>query len=286
MNRVVVRVLNKLRLLPRLSVVTKVRLLGSEYRIPVINRVGLANIFPKTDWLSDLVKKMQVDERTIFLDVGVNIGQTILQVKAIYPKIRYIGFEPNSVCVAYLNHLVTLNGLRNITIIPIGLGDQPGLQLLNKMSATDSGASVVEAAGRDLKEVIPVFSLDSIYQKLELNSSRVIMKIDVEGYELEALRGMKEFLKEVRPTIIIEILDALHKDDLENKQERNDAVFKLVSSLEYRAYRLIKNSEVNRVQALEAVTEITTVVMNKTKYNLHDYLFIPREHEPPKIGQQ
>lgn len=286
MNRVVVRVLNKLRLLPRLSVVTKVRLLGSEYRIPVINRVGLANIFPKTDWLSDLIKKMQVDERTIFLDVGVNIGQTILQVKAIYPKIRYIGFEPNSVCVAYLNHLVTLNGLRNITIIPIGLGDQPGLQLLNKMSATDSGASVVEAAGRDLKEVIPVFSLDSIYQKLELNSSRVIMKIDVEGYELEALRGMKEFLKEVRPTIIIEILDALHKDDLENKQERNDAVFKLVSSLEYRAYRLIKNSEVNRVQALEAVTEITTVVMNKTKYNLHDYLFIPREHEPPKIGQQ
>jgi len=286
MNRVVVRVLNKLRLLPRLSVVTKVRLLGSEYRIPVINRVGLANIFPKTDWLSDLVKKMQVDERTIFLDVGVNIGQTILQVKAIYPKIRYIGFEPNSVCVAYLNHLVTLNGLRNITIIPIGLGDQPGLQLLNKMSATDSGASVIQAAGRDLKEVIPVFSLDSIYQKLELNSSRVIMKIDVEGYELEALRGMKEFLKEVRPTIIIEILDALHKDDLENKQERNDAVFKLVSSLEYRAYRLIKNSEVNRVQALEAVTEITTVVMNKTKYNLHDYLFIPREHEPPKIGQQ
>src|SRR5690606_12356138 len=110
MNRVVVRVLNKLRLLPRLSVVTKVRLLGTEYRIPVINRVGLANIFPKTDWLSDLVKKMQVDERTIFLDVGVNIGQTILQVKAIYPKIRYIGFEPNSVCVAYLNHLVTLNG--------------------------------------------------------------------------------------------------------------------------------------------------------------------------------
>lgn len=285
MNRFLVRVLNKLRLLPRLSVFTKVRLLGSEFRVPVVNRIGLPNIFPKIDWLSDLLKTLRINDHTVFLDVGANIGQTVLQVKAISPEIRYIAFEPNSVCVVYLNHLVELNGLRNTTIVPVGLGDQPALQMLNKLSATDSGASVVETGGMGIKEVIPVFSLDSIFRELDLNPGKVIMKIDVEGYELEALRGMRKFLEEVRPVIIIEILDALRQSDLNNKTERNNAVLTFLSSLRYLAYRLLKNPEVTRVQALEEVAEIATVVMNKEKYNLHDYLFVPRETEPPKIGQ-
>ena len=42
-----------------------------------------------------------------FIDVGVNVGQTLLKLKSISSEINYLGFEPNPNCVNYLKNLIT-----------------------------------------------------------------------------------------------------------------------------------------------------------------------------------
>ena len=56
------------------------------------------------------------------------------------------------------------------------------------------------------RESIQIKSLDEIYDTLKLKKPDLI-KIDVEGYEIEVLKGSKNLLKKLKPTIIIEIHD-------------------------------------------------------------------------------
>ena len=47
----------------------------------------------------DILKIVLPIENKKFIDVGVNIGQTLLKLKSVSSEIDYIGFEPNPICV-------------------------------------------------------------------------------------------------------------------------------------------------------------------------------------------
>jgi FkbM family methyltransferase len=73
----------------------------------------------------DLQKGLMTARKGTFVDVGMNLGQTLLAAKAIDPARHYIGFEPNPHCFAYCEQLTQLNQLPNVSLVPIGL--IPGL---------------------------------------------------------------------------------------------------------------------------------------------------------------
>ena len=57
-------------------------------------------------WMNSVLKDVfKVCEGT-FLDIGVNLGQTLLHVKTLEPARKYIGFEPNPTCCFYANSLI------------------------------------------------------------------------------------------------------------------------------------------------------------------------------------
>jgi hypothetical protein len=87
------------------------RIGNQTFYIPLLGGAGLSNLKSHEVWMDDLLEKLLLSENDVcsFFDIGANIGQTLLKVRAISKKVHYIGFEPNPGCVHYLNHLVANN---------------------------------------------------------------------------------------------------------------------------------------------------------------------------------
>ena len=81
-----------------------------------------------------------------FMDVGVNVGQTLIQLRTLDAKRPYVGFEPNPACVFYVNELIRLNTFLSCTVFPVGLHTSDCVMPLARFSesVTDSCASVVD----------------------------------------------------------------------------------------------------------------------------------------------
>lgn len=140
-----------------------------------------------------------------FVDVGANIGMvTLLAARCVGPSGRVESFEPNPRALARLRHHVAANELRRVTVHPAGLSDTSGELVLRMLSAETSkgtfGDLRADEAGRFAEEhVARVERGDDV---LDLPSDPPLtVKIDVEGFECRALRGLEDTLRRHRPAV-------------------------------------------------------------------------------------
>lgn len=246
-----------------------------KFKIPIISNIGWNNIFDNEPWMSQLLEKLLSERKGLFIDVGANIGQTLIKLRSIAPEVFYYGFEANPVCLFYLNELIRINKFTGTSIFPIGLSDITGLASLNFFSkySDDATASVLDQIRPDSiiekKEFVYLTRLDDLKQKLTDNIS--ILKIDVEGAELEVLKGSVLTIKNHRPIIIIEILPVY---SLSNKWrlERQTELEQLILSINYKKIRISKDHKNN----LLSLNYIDKIGVNSNILD-RDYLLIPDE---------
>ena len=161
------------------------------------------------------------------LDVGSNRGQSIDFFMSLNPNARIIGFEPNP---DLFSHLVKrFGGNKNITVFPYGVSDIEGTRTLqqNIMNETSSfedlnyDSAYLKRKARILgvspKDIIvqsydtEVISLRSFLQKHPVSNIDVL-KIDVEGHELNCLRGLFDVPHKGYPIRFIQLES--HQDDM------------------------------------------------------------------------
>ena len=65
-------------------------------------------------WMGQMLKILLSVNDYAFMDVGVNIGQTLCQVKSIDNKRIYYGFEPNPACNMFVEELIRINKFSNV----------------------------------------------------------------------------------------------------------------------------------------------------------------------------
>lgn len=138
-----------------------------------------------------------------FLDIGAHTG-TYSICLAKYVKNVYC-FEPQKMTYYALCGGVALSGLTNIECYNVGLGSdhQKGSQKLNVISNDGGGSSMCDVQDVLREETINVITLDS------LNISNIgFIKIDVEGNELDVLKGGINTIKQsCNPHILFESND-------------------------------------------------------------------------------
>jgi FkbM family methyltransferase len=200
-----------------------------------------------------LVKGIVASSR-VFVDVGANTGIFSIFAAKVNPGLKVLSFEPHPSNYARLQKNIALNRLDNVQTFPLALGQvettiQFTIPADNSLSTT---ASVNEAFathfhGMPQKRVdVSQVKLDNILS-FENISSKDLIKIDVEYYELEVLLGATRILSTIRPLLLVEILDynALlhHAPKMRGTIDENHAkeIQKVLADLGYVPYGLSKD---------------------------------------------
>jgi len=255
---------------------------GQRFNIPVLRGIGASNLRITELWMVDAIGRLlALAPDTAFLDIGVNLGQSLLKLKSLDRDIAYLGFEPNPFCVHYVQELIRANGLPNCELIPAGLADRSGLVAFIADSEADTAGSIIgdlrpgKVAVR--RQHIPVFVFDDIAEGL-IPPRLAVVKIDVEGAELEVIRGMRRFLAERRPWVTCEVLHAHSQAQLPMLRERNGQLFALLAELGYVPFRMLKDAAQTRLAGLEPIAAFGEGLWNpQTSPALCDYLLVPSE---------
>ncbi|MBL4657982.1 MAG: FkbM family methyltransferase [Flavobacteriales bacterium] len=278
-----IKVLNRLRVLKYLNVNGGISLNGKHFKIPILEKVGFSNLVMSEPWMIDLLKIVMPIEEKVFVDVGVNIGQTLLKLRCVSDSSDYIGFEPNPLCINYVNRLIKENGIKNSVLVPVGISDKSELGELTFFyeSGTDSSASMIEnfrpGQKMDRKEYIPLLDLGEIKKTINLDQLSVL-KIDVEGAELEVLRSFYNEIKENNPIILIEILPAYDEQN-KNRINRQNEIQKLLKELGYTIFTVIKQNEI-----LLDLKEISEMGIH-SDLNACEYVMVPDSKKEEFLSQ-
>lgn len=152
--------------------------------------------------LADVVRLLPADA-TIF-DVGANMGVTAAMMAARLPSARIYCFEPGPEPFEFLTETVRLNGFARVHPLKKALAMEPGRMsfLENKQSAGASHLVTQQTLGGG-NEVVSVSTVDLEMEALGLDRLDLI-KIDVEGFEIDVIAGARKTLASHRPHVVLE----------------------------------------------------------------------------------
>lgn len=252
-----------------------------KFIIPFCVSTGFNNIYWKKSWKTEVFERLVDTDDGVFIDVGANVGQTLVDVLVPHPMAHYIGFEPNVSCVFYLKELIQANSFNNCQIIPTGLADKTTCLSLyrTKDLIDDSGATIISDLRPDRSydiDYISCFKFDELRPNLSIGNINFI-KIDVEGAELESLTGMRKSLQECRPIILCEVLFTDSKADLAHHKVRNDQLMQFLRDLNYEVLQLFKSDDDTHVVDAKKIENFTSEYWTLENKYYCDYLFIPEE---------
>lgn len=268
-----IKLLNKLKIIHYFNLSSIIKLNNEKFIIPISGKMGFSNLFMTEPWMVDVLKIVTPIANKKFIDVGVNIGQTLLKLKSVAPTIEYIGFEPNPICIDYVSKLIHQNSLTKTTLVPVGISDKTeiGELVFFYASKDDSSASIIEnfrpKQAIHKKEYIPIFDVQNIKKTIPIENLSII-KIDVEGAELEVIRGFKEDIKKYHPILMVEILPSYTLENVVriNRQQEIETILK---ECNYKMYSVIKENE-----TFIDFKEIETFEIHGD-LNACEYVFVP-----------
>ena len=155
--------------------------------------------------LSTKVIKSIITRGMTVIDIGANIGYyALIESKLVGPKGKVVAIEPNSENIEFLKLNIDKNSIKNVIIIEAAIGDYDGLGTLylSEMSNWHSMAS--SSLLRQTNSIkVKVNRLDSLIERLKIPVS--LIRMDVEGYEINVIKGMLGTLRKYSPCLMIEL---------------------------------------------------------------------------------
>lgn len=155
-------------------------------------------------WEQELQDVLRFEEGMNFLDVGAHIGKyTIRAGMKIGKEGKVVAIEPDKDNFDLLVRNIEANGLQNCIALNLA-AYRADTQVNLFHSATSREHSIIEDFGKGSRKV-KARALDSLLEEIEIGKIDLI-KIDVEGAELEVLEGLANTLTKQNPLLVIEIL--------------------------------------------------------------------------------
>jgi FkbM family methyltransferase len=214
-------------------------------------------------WLDRVLRAVLECREGAFLDVGANIGQTMLKVLAIEKTRQYVGFEPQLSCSFVLQRFIKDNDLKTCTILPFGLftrNQTVKIQLRN--GEYDSTASLIQdfrpSSFYTSQEYVCVLKGDDVLEELNLRSIAAI-KVDVEGAELEVIEGLLSTIRQHKPFIIFEVLNSylvvtgekLDNEIIDFRAKRIRKMETILRDEGYDIYNALPGNDLRRVDTIQ-----------------------------------
>lgn len=175
------------------------------------------------------------------LDIGANIGMTALEFAKKVPTGRVVCFEPSPSNFIRLIENIDLNDFNNIITSNTGIGSVAGQFKLFNVVESNSGMKRIlkdDNIGDFESETIVVDILENLLETLNVDVVHAI-KIDVEGFEMEVLKGATALLRKFKPILFIEI------DDNNLKDQHSSALLliKYLIGMGYKIYNALDDQQ-------------------------------------------
>ncbi len=139
----------------------------------------------------------------VFVDIGTNVGNhSIFVCKYLAPR-QVIAFEPNPPAIEILRINLALNGLTglvDVSHLGIGLSNAPARA---NAIMRDGNLGATRLLATQEPDGLPLMRGDDVLGNTHVD----FIKLDVEGMEINVLRGLERTIKLCRPRIFIEVDD-------------------------------------------------------------------------------
>jgi len=192
-----------------------------------------------------------------YFDIGSNVG--LRSVYALSENRPSVLFDPNPEVSKICKQMIELNAYQNYKMERSGVSDSEGQLNFYISSSAYMSSFDKEHAAKDkiVAEIsIPVTTMN-LYLKANTQFEPKIVKIDVEGFEINVLKGASDMLQKYKPALLIEILDT---------SSNRKAILDYLANYNYEAYYLFNKNEGMLVKA-----------ENSNQKQNHNYLFIADE---------
>jgi FkbM family methyltransferase len=189
----------------------------------------------------------KIKEGDVVFDIGAHIGLfTVLFSKLVGNKGQVYVFEPTKETFKILEQTVQLNEINNCKLINAAVTKESGDVFFNLTSKSGEGsnANTLVKTERGVKTVkVNAWSIDDFRRKYNLKVN--VLKIDVEGAELDALIGAKETFLNDKPIGVL----ALHPSSIVANAQSLEEIWKLLKTYGCNIY--YKGSDINEVTFCE-----------------------------------
>ncbi|MCM8530155.1 MAG: FkbM family methyltransferase [Lentisphaeraceae bacterium] len=170
----------------------------------------------------DLLKHFIKPGNTV-IDVGANIGtHTLAFANFVGDTGKVIAFEPQRLIYQCLSANIALNSLTNVWAYQYGVSNEPGLINMPEIDYTsEHNFGSISLKEENTGEETPIVCLDDFCKE-----ACSLIKMDVEGMEIAALKGATSLISNYKPTLYIE----------NNSNKNSTKLIGFIKSLGYNIY--------------------------------------------------
>lgn len=177
---------------------------GAGLRIDATGRMP-GYVLGTADYEEQLWLAAHLNRGDTFYDVGANIGfLTLIAAKVVGPEGHAVAFEPLPANVEQLRKNVALNSFANVTVVAAAISDTESSGQFSLGRVARDAGKLLETDSSEAGIEVPVTTIDAVVTNTPLPAPTV-MKIDVEGKEIEALAGALDTIARHRPTVLVEV---------------------------------------------------------------------------------
>lgn len=137
------------------------------------------------------------------LDIGANIGNHTIYFSRRFKRV--IAVEPGSTAMHLLQANLLLNRTNNVEAFKLALSDRQAAVAIKPKEDNNLGSTAIcnaKAAADD--EMVELQQGDVMLMENKCDDDIGLVKIDVEGHEMEVLRGLEQTLREYKPIVLFE----------------------------------------------------------------------------------
>ena len=153
----------------------------------------------------NFIKEVSKKSSIFLIDCGSNFGFYSLFVCSLSNKNKVISIEASPDTFKEFKNNIDLNKFNNIKYFNKAVSHVDNAIVELKESEKDWESSIISSDYKVINSIkIDTITLDTVLREEILNEETLIIKIDVEGSDLDVLAGAKKIIQQYKPIIIIE----------------------------------------------------------------------------------
>ena len=213
----------------------------------------------------DTIKKFSKLNKLYLLDCGANYGFYSLYTASLSVHNKIIAFEASSTTSQEFRTNLELNDFTNITLENLAISNKENKFLKFNESLKDWESSLTDNNFTISKsQKIKTTNIDYILKDQNLDEYYLFIKLDIEGNELDAIKGSFETIKKYSPIIIIEF----SKYNLSNNKSNFEFLNYFLESFDYSIYTT-NNKKIKSENILDLLNNL-----NKKYQTIGNYYLI------------